>query len=502
MNTLTMNTSLKRTMDVVLALLGLTLGAPLLALIALLVRLDSPGKAIFSQPRLGLHGRLFRMHKFRKFPDNWGTKGASVTVAADVRMTRLGRILERTKLDELPQLWNILIGEMSFVGPRPETVNFKDLFVGDFARVHDYVPGIFGPNQVAFRNEARLYPPDQDPETFYRQHLFPLKARNDLEYFGRATAWTDLLWILRGLWISLAGTVDWKRLLRHRGKVLLKDLCIIEFAWFGANLLRFEGLPLDRYWDIYVTGTWLIPAVVLLTMALGGSYRGLLSHFCATDAVRLAASTFMGWNLAYLALMLVEHRDGSMGAGIMAAILTLVLIGGERVLHRQRCRRLTDPHGTPGCAGEGDRLICAVYGAGRRGVALANLLAHGFHHISVAGFMDDNPGELTGRRIAGYRTLGSERDLDTVHAVYRLDQLWVTFEPDRFKYRRLSDWCNANGVRLIILPLTPPFLALALAAESHQPVDADTWEYRTAAAHGLVAARDQEFGRVESLLPG
>lgn len=470
-----MNTSIKRILDVTFALLGLILGAPLIAVIVLLVRLDSPGRAIFSQPRLGLRGRVFRMHKFRKFPDNWGTKGASVTVIADARMTRIGGFLERTKLDELPQLWNILIGEMSFVGPRPETLNFEDLFVGEFAGVHDYVPGIFGPNQVAFRNEARLYPPDQDPETFYREQLFPSKARNDLDYFSRATVWTDLLWILRGLWSSIAGTVDWRRLARHRGKVLITDLCLVELAWLCANLFRFEGLPNDVYWDVYLTGTWLVPAVVISAVALGGGYRGLLSHFCSSDALRLASTLFMGWGLAYLLLIVWEHRNASIGAGLMAALLTLAMIGAERILHRERSRRLTDPHGAPDTTAAGKPLVCAIYGTGRRGIALAGLLRHGFTHVSVAGFLDDNPSDLAGRQIAGYRSLGSERDLDTVHAVYRLDQLWMTFEPDRYKHQRLRDWCDDNQVDLIVLPLIPPFLALSatvavqLATGSAQP---------------------------------
>jgi hypothetical protein len=81
-----------------------------------------------------------------------------VTVAGDVRMTRVGRFLERSKLDELPQLWNILLGEMSFVGPRPESLRYQDLFQAEFARVLDFKPGIFGPNQVAFRNESGMYP--------------------------------------------------------------------------------------------------------------------------------------------------------------------------------------------------------------------------------------------------------------------------------------------------------------------------------------------------------
>ena len=150
---------IKRAMDVVLATVGLILGAPLIALIALAVRLDSPGRAIFSQERLGLHGKVFRMHKFRKFPDSWGDRGSGVTVAGDARMTRLGRFLERSKFDEIPQLWNILKGEMSFVGPRPETLRFRDLFVGDLARVHDFLPGIFGPKIPGTKSCTRANSP-------------------------------------------------------------------------------------------------------------------------------------------------------------------------------------------------------------------------------------------------------------------------------------------------------------------------------------------------------
>lgn len=455
---------LKRALDVTLALLGLIVGAPLMALIALLVRLDSPGRAIFSQPRLGLHGRVFLMHKFRKFPEHWGTRGSAVTVVADARMTRLGRILERTKLDELPQLWNILRGEMSFVGPRPETLNFKDLFVGEFARVHDYVPGIFGPNQVAFRNESHLYPPDRDPETFYRQELFPRKARNDLDYFARATVVSDALWILRGLWVSLAGAVDWRRLQRRAGRIFVLDLLIIETAWLGAHLLRFEGLPQGRLWEVYVTGAWLLPLVLPAVMILSGVYRGLVRHFSAGDAVRLGAAVSVGWMLSYLMLMGLEARQASFGIGFIALVLTLLLMGAPRVLYRERAKRIGDWPGT-GAVAENDSLVVVLYGAGHRGAALANLLHHGFPNARVAGFLDDNDHDLAGRHIAGYPILGSERDLDTVQAVHGMRQLWLTFEPNRFKYQRLRDWCAKNAVQLIVLPIMEPFRALYLMEE-------------------------------------
>jgi Sugar transferases involved in lipopolysaccharide synthesis len=165
---------------VILSVLGLIVSAPLMILIAAAIRLESTGPIIFSQPRLGFKGKHFRVHKFRKFPSNWGVSGSGVTVAGDARMTAVGAFIERTKLDELPQFWNILKGEMSFVGPRPESLAYSDLFKGEYAALLDYVPGIFGPNQVEFRNEAELYPSDQDPDEFYRTVLFPEKAKKIL----------------------------------------------------------------------------------------------------------------------------------------------------------------------------------------------------------------------------------------------------------------------------------------------------------------------------------
>jgi lipopolysaccharide/colanic/teichoic acid biosynthesis glycosyltransferase len=448
-----MNRPIKRVMDVVLAAAGLILGAPLIALIALAVRLDSPGRAIFSQERLGLHGKVFRMYKFRKFPAAWGDRGAGVTVAGDARMTRLGRFLERSKFDEIPQLWNILKGEMSFVGPRPETLRFKDLFEGELARVHDFLPGIFGPNQIAFRNESKMYPPDRDPEQFYREELFPRKARNDIAYFSQSNAFSDFRWILRGLWYSVAGAVDWRAQARLRGRVLLLDLLLIQIAWIGANLVRFEEVPVGQHWDVFLTGTWLMPLVVLPVLALGGGYRGAVRHFTAGDAVRLGVSNLVGWTLAFLLLLALFERNAAMGLMPMALLFAVATMVTARILYRERCRRRV-----PGSDAPGVRL--AVYGTGQRGVALAALLAQGFPRATVVGFLDDNDAEMRGRMVGERPVLGSERDLDTVHAVHKINQIWMTFEPEAHKRIRLTDWTKEHDVRLVVLPEIQPFLTL------------------------------------------
>src|SRR6516162_1708422 len=168
---------MRRAIDVAVALAALVTILPGIIVIAVMVRIESPGPVFFRQIRLGRGGQRFWLYKFRKFRHEANTMSRAVTLKNDPRMTRVGRLLEQTKLDELPQLWNILIGDMSLVGPRPETLNFADCFREGYRRVLDYPPGLFGPSQTMFRNESGLYPANRDPEEFYRAVLFPAKAR-------------------------------------------------------------------------------------------------------------------------------------------------------------------------------------------------------------------------------------------------------------------------------------------------------------------------------------
>lgn len=187
----------RRAFDLAVAFIALMILGPAMLVIACAVRLDTPGPVFFSHFRVGHHGQRFRLYKFRKFGQR-AEGGGSLTLKHDARMTRVGRILERTKLDELPQFWNVLVGDMSIVGPRPETVDFADCFTGAYAAVLDHKPGLFGPNQVIFRSENSLYPEGQAPQEFYRAVLFPTKARIDLAYFPRRSFISDLGWIIRG----------------------------------------------------------------------------------------------------------------------------------------------------------------------------------------------------------------------------------------------------------------------------------------------------------------
>ncbi len=185
--------------DIAISSTALIVCSPLLALVALAILYDDGRPILFRQKRIGRNGRTFDVLKFRKFRAVGSVQGSMLTLLSDDRYSRVGRILERTKLNELPQLVNVLRGDMSIVGPRPEIVEFAHCFSGQRAALLDHRPGIFGPSQSAFRNEAAMYPADVDAVTFYETRLFPAKADLDLAYYPVATTGSDLAWIVRSL---------------------------------------------------------------------------------------------------------------------------------------------------------------------------------------------------------------------------------------------------------------------------------------------------------------
>lgn len=183
-------------MDLLLTVPALVLLSPLLVLIAGWVRADSPGPALFRQQRVGRGGRLFRIHKFRTMRVHDGT-GPQVTVAGDARVTRAGRWLRRTKLDELPQLIDVLKGDMSLVGPRPEVPRYMALYPAEArARILSVRPGITDRAAIEFRDEERILAGAADPAAAYVAHIMPIKQRYYLAYVARHSVAGDvrILW--------------------------------------------------------------------------------------------------------------------------------------------------------------------------------------------------------------------------------------------------------------------------------------------------------------------
>lgn len=188
----------KRLFDIVLSALGLALLAPLLVVVALWIKLDSAGPVLFRQQRVGRHGRPFFIHKFRTMRvDN---AGPQITVGADPRITRSGRLLRASKLDELPQLWDVLRGAMSFVGPRPEVPRYVALYPAELRElVLSVRPGITDPASLQFRNESELLAAAADPEREYVEVVMPAKLALARRYVEQASLLGDIRLILATL---------------------------------------------------------------------------------------------------------------------------------------------------------------------------------------------------------------------------------------------------------------------------------------------------------------
>ena len=187
----------KRLFDMVCAALGLLVLSPVLLVCALLVGLTSPGGVLFRQERVGKDGVPFTIYKFRSMrKDNAGLK---ISTSGDSRITPVGRVLRKAKLDELPQLWNVLKGDMSFVGPRPEVREYTDLYTPEQWQVLLVRPGITGLASIRYRNENDLLSVSADPNRTYIEEVMPAKLALDLEYIPRACVSYDIKLILETL---------------------------------------------------------------------------------------------------------------------------------------------------------------------------------------------------------------------------------------------------------------------------------------------------------------
>ncbi|MBL7962510.1 MAG: sugar transferase [Flavobacteriales bacterium] len=187
---------MKRLFDILVSAATLLVLWPLLLVLAVVVAAGSPGGAFFRQDRVGRGGRVFRLLKFRSMRPGSEAQGQLTVGGRDPRITGVGHFLRRTKLDELPQLWNVLVGDMSLVGPRPEVPRYVALYTAEQRRVLELRPGLTGPASIAYINENEVLGRSSDPERTYITEVMPAKLALDLAYVQRHGLWTDLgiLW--------------------------------------------------------------------------------------------------------------------------------------------------------------------------------------------------------------------------------------------------------------------------------------------------------------------
>lgn len=186
---------LKRLFDIFFSFIGLIILIPLFIIIAVLIKLRMPGPVLFIQKRTGRYGKPFSLFKFRSMTINNG--GSPTTIIGDSRITALGAELRKYKLDELPELWNVLKGDMSFVGPRPDISEFTDRITGEEKRILDLRPGITCPASLKYSNEEEMLACIPDPHKFTDEVVWPDKVRMNLDYYYHRSFFGDIIIIIK-----------------------------------------------------------------------------------------------------------------------------------------------------------------------------------------------------------------------------------------------------------------------------------------------------------------
>jgi lipopolysaccharide/colanic/teichoic acid biosynthesis glycosyltransferase len=200
--------AVKRILDVVGSALGLLVLWPMLAIVGVIIKLDSPGPIFFRQERVGRGGRSFRIFKFRSMVVGAARAGTALTVRGDTRITRVGTFLRRSKLDEFPQLINVLAGDMSIVGPRPEVPEFMKFYTPDQrAIVLSMRPGITDYAAILFRDESSLLDQDRNPVDVYRREIMPVKFAYYERYSREISVLSDLRIVIATILLLVAGRI-------------------------------------------------------------------------------------------------------------------------------------------------------------------------------------------------------------------------------------------------------------------------------------------------------
>ena len=414
------------------ALCGLLLLSPLLILVAMLIKLDTPGPVFYRQVRVGRQGRLFRIYKFRTMTTDQADGAAQLTVAGDARITRTGTWLRRYKIDELPQLLDVLRGTMSLVGPRPEVPKYVAQYPEAWRdRVLSVRPGITDFASVHYRDENTLLAQAADPEREYLDVILPSKLRYAMHYVDNLTMADDLK--VLGLTLrtvfgpslpakrrlsAMNNSMLWVRVDRamsqlhpwRRWAEALADGLTVLLCWHLTYLFRlgFERYQPGRPWyDDYVS--FGVVAAYLLCLAVMGVPRGIWRYFGFDDLKRITLACLMA-GLVSAVVVLMAHLVGVARAVLLLhPVFCIAALSLMRMTYRmvwEHARALANGQSDEPC-----RVI--VLGAGEA----ARRLVAGIHlrdGWTVVALLDDDPAKR-GTRVGGIPVLGPLADLALPH---------------------------------------------------------------------------------------
>jgi len=414
---------MNRCLDILAALLGLLILVLILPVVALLIKLDSQGPVFFRCKRVGLHGKVFDMFKFRTMYHRPEDIGPSVSPQGDPRVTTVGRVLRRLKLNEFPQFINLLKGDMTLVGPRPESPDLAALYPPEAQKIFTVKPGLIGPNQILGRNEEELYPPGADPQKFYLEVILPQKLPIDLAYIQDRSLLKNLKYLLLGIWVTIAGAISRQHLWHNRSQIFLflmdTSFCVISLAL--AHFLRFDcQVPSLCLAHLYPLLLWAVLVRLPIFIACG-FYYVLIRHLSLYDIKKV----IKGVALASGALVVVAYFLGltsnySRGVFVIDWFCLTTFLVGYRALAKKLYLRYKRQ---PGAAAVKKPVL--IWGAGDCGeLCLRFLQKEQQPAYEIIGFIDDDP-KKRGKRLGGVKILGDRHQLHIIRQLFKVEQVFI-----------------------------------------------------------------------------
>lgn len=430
---------MKRTFDVLAALVGVLVLWPLFVVAAILIKLDSPGPVFYKQVRVGQGLRPFFIHKFRTMVEHAASNGKLLTIGLDNRITRVGRFLRQHKLDELPQLLNILQGDMSVVGPRPEVPRYVELFRSDYSKILMERPGLTDLASLKYVDEAAILAQSPNPEEEYKNTILPDKLRLAELYIHRSSFLFDLAIIVQTLLClmkipvvvcdipeflappkkvrSTSGRTMKELVIKYRRPLIVSlDLLLIILTNYLAFWLRFDGaIPRAVIEGFLSSLPWLV-VIRGAAFSLFRLHEGLWRYTSLWDfqniLIGVSSSTlaFYGWvhlvmgNISYPGSIYII--DSFLLVGFMTGVRLSARLVRDRVIYRHKKKVL-------------------IIGAGDSGERVVReMTMQGSYHYQPIGFIDDEI-LLLNQRIHGVRVLGGRQDLPRILAEKQPDEVVI-----------------------------------------------------------------------------
>ena len=423
---------------------------PLLPFIALFIKMDSKGPVFFLCDRVGKDGRLFKMYKFRTMCETPVQVGASLSPADDPRVTRFGRFLRRTKLNELPQLINILIGEMTLVGPRPEAPDLAALYPSYAREIFTVKPGLVGPNQILGRNEEEWYPSGVDPQQYYIESILPTKLLVDLEYIQQASIFKDIKYIVLGLKETLCKALSWKLVLQNKSQLYLLcvDIVLVLSSFISAFLLRFEGELRESNLVKFLP---LLPTFVALRISCFfyfGLYSTLIRYISRADIIGIFKGVSVSSILLIGLTFFLDFRTSSRLIFLLDWLFLIFLMASVRFglrlfwdwLAKRRNQAIK-------------KKIALIFGAGEIGsLAYQFLMTQKGTAYDIVGFIDDDPTKRH-KTLHGKKVIGNYFNIESLVKMYKVDEIFFAIPNiPSYKIVKIIQFCREAKVQYRFFP--------------------------------------------------